>query len=124
MKLNLDCVRDILLDIEEISDGKRKICISESNYEQIFNKCRGYEYSVLCYHLLQCQNSGYFVKGNLTFDEEFAILDLSPKGHDVLAKIRDNNLWNKFKKFALKAVGVTLSKLPDILEQFLQSQNL
>ena len=33
MKLNLDCVRDILLTLEEITDGVIQYDISESNYK-------------------------------------------------------------------------------------------
>lgn len=122
MKLNLDCVRDILLDIEEISDGRRNFPVCESNYKNVFKICQKYDYDVLFYHLKQCLESGYFSERGKALEDDFAIFDLTQMGRGVIAKIKDNSFWNKFKRFWLKAVGATLPILPDLLQQFTQSQ--
>lgn len=113
MKLNLDCVRDILMDIEDMTDGYKSILISEENYK-ILPNCRKYNYTELRYHLLQCQQNEYFINGSQTFDEDFSIVDLSPKAHEFIAKIRDNNIWNKLKKLL---IGFGTIALPAIIEK-------
>lgn len=118
MKLNLDCVRDILMDIEDMTDGYKSILISEENYK-ILPNCRKYNYTELRYHLLQCQQNGYFINGSLTFDEDFSIVDLSPKAHDFIAKIRDNNIWSKFKKMLIGLGTIALPALIDKLNSLL-----
>lgn len=118
MKLNLDCVRDILMDIEDMTDGYKSILISEENYK-ILPNCSKYNYTELRYHLLQCKQNEYFINGSLTFDEDFSIIDLTPMAHNVIAQIRENNFWNKFKKFIIGFGTITLPMLPDILNRFI-----
>lgn len=120
MKLNLDCVRDILMDIESLSDGRHNICISERNYKDIMENCQKYEYGVLFYHIQQCQENGYFtvLKNSLTLDEDFSILDLSPKAHELLAKARNDKFWKKALNAIMKLGEVTLPMLPDLIDRF------
>lgn len=125
MKLDLNCIRYILMDIEGLSDGRHNICISESNYKQLFERCKKYDYDVLNYHLKQCQMNDYFaiIPNSKTFDDDFVIFDLSPKGHDTLAKIRDENVWKKVLRVVQGLTSFSISLLTPIAESVIK-QNL
>lgn len=97
MKLNLDCVRDILLTLEEITDGVTQYDIGEYNYGNYTSK---YSYKEYAYHLRQCIDSG-LIKGRY---EDFSICfqGITCKAYTFLANAREDKLWSKFKEIAQK----------------------
>ncbi len=116
MKLNLDCVRDILLTLEEITDGVIQYDISESNYKKYTSK---YSYKEYAYHLRQCIDSG-LIKGK--YDANFVYFqDITPKAHNFLANVREDNLWSKFKenapKFGCLSINTLISKASEYFFQ-------
>ena len=124
MKLNPDCIRDILLEIEGISDGVNSYSyrsdrrITQNSYSsnkdevelQYFPK---YDFEELNYHFQQCNLNGYLLDAKHGHDNLFIFKDLTPLGHEFLANIRDDNNWNKIKDSA-KSVGS--SSLPVLFE--------
>ena len=59
MRLNPDCIRDILLTVEE-NTGYRESMLYESNQE--FARLKKYSEDVVRYHMKQCDLNGYFTK--------------------------------------------------------------
>ena len=96
MKLNPDCVRDILLVVEECES-----VIFPNNYPKL-NK---YTYDEIMYHVKQCDNADLFNCCRKYVDGGYGILDLSPKGHDFLAKVRNDTIWTKFKSH-ISSIGI------------------
>lgn len=109
MKLNFDCIRDILLLVEMNSTFDDEILI---NYEDSFI-FSNYSNAETCYHIRQCEMSGLIVGVNY-FDDSIAIADLSPKGHEFLSNIRENTFWNKTKNIASKLGTSSLNALVQI----------
>ena len=105
MKLNTDCIRDILLSVENITDFDTPFCYSKTdNSHELLTK---YEHNEIVYHIQQCQMSNFFTK--LTYYEcsdTIHIDDLTPKGHDFIANIRSDKIFNKSKNVASK-IGTT-----------------
>lgn len=103
MRLNPDCIRDILLYVEENSTFTNAICINRQNPPKEFHE---YSYDELLYHISQCSQSG-FLNGFSSYDNGDTVLigDLTPKAHEFLANIRNNEIWSKVKSTA-KQVGV------------------
>lgn len=98
MKLNPDCIRDILLDIEETATintswkyDSRNPSIRLSSYDQF----------EIAYQARYCSESGmisgFSVGGN---SESVFASDLTPTGHEFLANIRNDNFFNKIKNIA------------------------
>ena len=113
MKLNPDCIRDILLAIEEITDG-----ITSFEYDRygcIPDKLKKYSHEEILYHCRQCSMAGlvfnmkYFENGNC-----FLIEDLSPAGHEFLADIRSESVWGKTKEISKKLGVGSLRSLAEI----------
>lgn len=111
MKLDEDCVRDILLVTEKYSTYASQI--RDATY---FDELKQYSERKILYHINQCAMAGLIVGVKDTM-EYIYVGDLSPEGHEFLAKIRQDDNWNKTKEVANK-IGVTsLDTLKDIATQ-------
>ena len=124
MRLNLDCVRDILICVEENADYRRGIEFYDSYSPDadipelnggipkynlpLFEK---YGDKTTLYHVRYC------LKGNLLeFDDRsiepyIGISDLTPNGHAMLNDIRDQKVFERAKSVAL---SIGLASLPSI----------
>ena len=113
MKLNPNCIRDILITVEEHSDFYHQ---TEYNIEDPFENLSKYSHDEILYHILQCEKSGlidgvqYYDDGDLT-----DIRDLTPAGHEFLANIRNDTVW---KKLAQKGKGASLPILMELAKTF------
>lgn len=116
MKLNPDCVRDILMCVESIPDVKCHYVFNRSTIEQDLPK---YSYDEVCYHIRQCELSGFFYKAHSSLDGDWSITDLSPKAHEFLANIRQDNIWEGVKCIAEKVGSFSLSTLAAIASNIL-----
>lgn len=110
MRLNPDCVRDILLTIEETTTFNKfmRYYVNNSTFERLAN----YTHDEIVYHVRQCKMAQLIV--NVTFNDGgdyFSIQDLSPKGHEFLENIRSDNMWNDTKAVATKVGSYSLSSL-------------
>ena len=96
MKLNPDCVRDILLLVEETTTIRKPLSISPENLPTSFS---AYTADQIMYHIKQCELSGLFgEKVHWYMDGGCMIRYLSPDGHKFLSDIRENTPWKKTKK--------------------------
>ena len=112
MKLNPDCIRDILLEVEETTSLEQGFAYGPGVPET--GRLANYSFETLVYHLKQCDLNGYFVNMESYGMYSFDVAYLSPKGHAFLADIRSDTVWNHTKKVAGK-IGVwsldTLTKI-------------
>ena len=92
MKLNADCIRDILLVVEENATYSNDV-EEEIIYKNLTPK---YSKEEILYHVRQCEHSGLFLKVTHYFGG-FIIQDLSPYGHQFVNNIRQDNNWNKLR---------------------------
>jgi hypothetical protein len=134
MKLNPDCIRDILLTAEvECGFGKQfwfnpNSSDSTSKKWDDFELLKKYEYAEVCYHLQQCEDTGYFsCRGHkkaltLWLRGGFMVDDLSPKGHEFINNIREDTNWNSVKEKAGKVGSLALSVLEKIASSVISSQ--
>ncbi|TWT16426.1 DUF2513 domain-containing protein [Streptococcus sp. sy010] len=118
MKLNPDCVRQILLDVE-----KRAIYGNFVEYTnpQNFQVFPNHSPNEVLYHIRQCHENGFFL-GNTKFVAEGCIIkDLSPAGHEFLANIRKDTNWNKTKDIAYSVGSTSLNAIKDIATQVISN---
>lgn len=115
MKLNPDCVRDILLYCEERCTMTQGVEFIPENSLTVDN--RTYDWDELSYHLRQCDLSGYFYKATRDMYGEYFVVDISPLAHEFLANVRQQNNWVKVKSIASKVGATSLSALSTIAVQ-------
>lgn len=113
MKLNPDCIRNILLAIEESTDFSHyweyKINVNS------FDKLSSYTHEEIVYHIRQCEFSNLIYKVHY-YDggKNIIIQDLTPNGHNFLADIRSDNIWNHTKSVASTVGSFSLNALIQI----------
>ena len=112
MKLNPDCVRDILLECEEGCTPSQFVKFPES--EEFIMEKRVYSHEETLYHLRQCKLNGYFSNAWEDMMGNFTVQDLSPKAHEFLANTKDKTNWEKTKTTASKVGSMSLSVLSSI----------
>ena len=113
MKLNPDCIRDILLTVEEHSDY---IHATEYKYgSSQFSRLNSYTQEEVAYHVMQCEKSA-LIYGVHFYDcgASIDIRDLTPDGHKFLANIRENKIWNGVKSISAKVGSSSLDVLTQI----------
>ena len=130
MRLNFDCVRDVLLCIEE-NTGLRKCCFfvdagfasaakwvgnetSPEEYQQQLSK--RYDNDTLIYHVRYCLDAGLAVRADYGSKYQIFVSDLSPEGHEFLAKIRDETQWGAVKKGLSAVRNYSLSAISSVAE--------
>jgi len=115
MRLNLDCLRDILLCIEEVADYRCPAVFVDTDsvklvgdhlgdhpkpppYQQEF--LHAYESNELMYHLRYCFHAGLIASDREPSGMQFFVRDLTPAGHELLNDIRSKTVFEKTKAIA------------------------
>lgn len=119
MKLNPDCIRDVLIATEEKTGYHVNFDYpSEASDAPSLSK---YEDSEIRYHILQCAKNHLIElgKGESDLSDNMPIKDLTPKGHQFLADIRSDTIWRKTKEVAGKIGSYSLDVLSQIASSVL-----
>ena len=120
MKLNPDCIRDILLSIEEISAANSLLTSTQLQKSRFLSH---YSTEEVIYHLKQLKFSGYIItpEKSLLDKDLFLVCDLSPIGHEFLSNIRKDTNWNKVKSICSEVGSETLTSIKTIAENVISS---
>lgn len=130
MKLNPDCIRDIMLFCEKntyiktcedgdlLSASYHVLC---SNAMRKLPPLNSYDAGELIYHIIQLVESGYLAS-DFTFDplENFRhnntpkIYYVTPKGHEFIASIEEKKNWAKTKTILNRVGSVSLTIIETI----------
>ena len=130
MRLNMDCVRDILLCVEKHT-GLRKYCYfidsgleggaafldsveQPRDYQETLSK--KYENDELIYHIRFCLDAGLILGVQNCDGYKIGIADLTPAGHELLAKIRDDKQWGTLKRGLIAIRNYSLSAISALAE--------
>lgn len=111
MKLNPDCVRDILLFVEENTDYKVSCRILKDDIPAQLSK---YPANVVMYHVEQCVMSEYFSKTSSDLNSNITIKGLSPAGHKFIDNVRNDEIWSDVKSVSAKVGSKSLDSLMQI----------
>ena len=111
MKLNPDCIRDILIIVESLPSISFTFTFDE---DSIAEYLPNYSYDEVIYHLRQCELCGFFYRASFSMNRTCTVTDLSPKGHQFLADIRSDNIWKKTKNVATQIGSFSLDTLVKI----------
>ncbi|WP_462335698.1 DUF2513 domain-containing protein [Fusobacterium varium] len=108
MKMDVDCIRDILLQAEEngftVYQDSSDDDIGETETISEFPFIEKYDNEKLLYHIELADEFGLLKTVQCIGCS--SVMDLSAQGHLFLADIREDNIWNKTKEVS-KQVGVS-----------------
>lgn len=110
MKLNFDCIRDILLYCETKSSIGNFIYFNNGEFPEELNK---YSNEEVKYHIRQLDWEGLITKPTYHSDGLF-FADLTPAGHRFIGEIRSNTNWEKTKSVAKQAGVFTFAAIKEI----------
>ena len=113
MRLNIECVRDILLFIEKSTDNDS---LSVSS-EKIISALTDYSNSDIYYHIRQIHKYKYVDNVFYADNEPLIIGGLTPDGRDFVDNIRDNKVWSYTKKALSSISSVSLPILGSLAEK-------
>lgn len=125
MRLNIDCVRDVMLwaeslttptqlaryvDIDIVEESAEDIFINESDIpvpdEHQKALLAKYNNEILIYHLRYCIEAGLLIKNeNISDNMIIFVQDLTPAGHDFMADVRKDKNFEAIKSVC-KLIGV------------------
>ena len=111
MRLNPDCIRDILLVIESLPDMRHYYRFDLETIPKLFPN---YSIEEVQYHIRQCDFNGFLHEVSHFQNGDYVVHDLTPKGHEFLANIRENKVWNGVKSIATKVGSSSLDSLTQI----------
>lgn len=123
MKLNPDCVRDVMLALEEITgiNYGRIYRFAGVNCRSLSSRFKGvYDEGEIAYTLIQLAESNYIkmsfqCDGNHLTVDMGNILYVTPKGHEFISQIQDKERWTTKIKPAVRLFGnVSLSVIEAI----------
>lgn len=98
MKLNHECVRDVMLYLEENLQDMKIIYSKDINLEN-------HEYSDIIYSLKKLADAGYIFITSITMENTTVVSAITWNGHQFLDTIRDVNIWEQTKSKVSKALS-------------------
>ncbi|WP_027638634.1 DUF2513 domain-containing protein [Clostridium cadaveris] len=116
MKLNPDCIREVLTYIEE-NQTYVKGTLQRLHDTDICNEITKFSRSDVLYSIKQLSNSNMLDSHIIKTAADSYIIyifDITPSGHEFLANIRTDNVWNQTKKIANKVGSFSLDVLTKI----------
>lgn len=115
MKLNPDCIRSILLSVEDTTTFTYSF---EYEIGKTYPLLSTYSHEEILYHIKQASLNGMFTNVSYYDNGDYVYInDLSPKAHEFLANIRSNDIWYKTKSIASKVGSISLDALCQISAQ-------
>lgn len=116
MKFNQECVRDILLYLEENLLLGQKIKFNSETDNELNSK---YSNDDIVYNSLKLLEAGFISGISHLSTQSYGpvvveINSVTYQGHLFLDNIRDNNVWNKAKNIAKPFTSMSLTLLSDI----------
>lgn len=111
MKIDNDCIRDILMLIEENEDIYFEL--ETNNYKEL----NEYTAEQIIYHVKYCDADGMLNGVMEDIANNIEVKTLSPNGHKILEIIKKNTAWNKIKKEIIPAARViSVSLIPELVK--------
>ena len=122
MKLNQDCLRDLMLELEDKLFINTHIYTDEFRTLKIFDK---YSDEDVYYSLKQLIKMGLIdgaTKNQAATVQPYYIdvYDIEPKGHEFLNNVRDDNVWKETKKRISKFASVSIPVLQQVSTAVIQ----
>lgn len=118
MRLNLDCIRDILIAAEEVITFDKPFSYERDDDSKLSST---YSHDEIIYHIRQAKDSGLITTSDFYDSGEFVyITDLTPEGHEFLANIRTDTVWKSLKSKGFMALSIAMSLARDFALAYYQ----
>ncbi|CUO14520.1 DUF2513 domain-containing protein [Clostridium paraputrificum] len=117
MRLDNDCIRDILLFIEDNTDYEKEFVSSEEILDGLH-----YDKNTLFYHIDMVSQAKLVDNVFYAEDEPQEISRLSWEGHQYLDNIREDHIWKAVKEKANTVGSVSLQVMIPLATAIIQQK--
>lgn len=117
MKLNYDCVRELLLTLEENLVMDDSLSYPSLNLNQVCEKMPDFSRADIAYASSKLLQAKYIEAKPIGADSKIITIvysSITYEGHQYLDSIRDSKLWNTVKKHAKALTFELVKKLAEI----------
>lgn len=119
MKLNLDCMRDILIEMEKSEYG-------EPLYpSRIYKALPQYSEDEINYSIVKMKEAGFIkaaTQSRMEYDTVVVRLDdITYQGHQFLADVRSDTIWNKTKSILNEIGSTSISSVIQVASGVIQT---
>ncbi len=122
MKLNPDCVRNILIAIDDNTDGETEIIFRPDSVDLESLSC--YTAKEVRYNLLQCIHQGLVDSGTEFISGAIPVHGLTSEGHRFLESIRPASRWQRILKAVAKDLrSAFLGELVSLASESMRSDH-
>ncbi len=115
MKLIHNCVRDVMLYLEENLDLFDTIVDNEI-------KLSKYDIKDIKYTLLKIEEAGFIRLGKTDLLGNIYVKDITYKGHQFLDTVKDNKIWKKTLTKISKFASVSIPIIQELASQILSME--
>lgn len=131
MKLNPNCIKDILIVLETVvTDAGTTYFFDSWEDLQKQGTLQKYPVNELAYHCQQIYLSGYLYQGALYTHGGMSFMDLTPDAHSFLSGLRTPAVFETVKKFINITGSASISQMASVvtaasaefLHSFVESQ--
>ena len=124
MRLNEDCVRDVLLSLEDALEMSDVHFLKGLAWPQIYNlpRLEKYDQNDLLYTLIKLEEADLIV-ARITFGNKSVGLrqcyveSITYEGHHLLDNVRSNKVWKKVKEVSTNIGGLAIPEMVKIAAQ-------
>lgn len=108
MKLDIACVRSILLTVEKYEHFRAPVSFFTHNHSYAFydDFLKDYDQPTVCYHVQYCIDAGLLNDSSATLN--CFQVSMTPSGHSFLANIRPEKNWTKLRALISQVEGLSL----------------
>ncbi|AJA48315.1 hypothetical protein CPAST_c22450 [Clostridium pasteurianum DSM 525 = ATCC 6013] len=117
MRLNNDCIRDILLYVEKNTTYEYPFIAAED----LISHLKDYDEDTVNYHITKVHQGGLIDVINYRNKVPLDVSFLSWKGHEYIDAIRDDKVWEKLKNSTKDIASVSLAILVRLAEDVIKS---
>lgn len=122
MKLNYDCVRDVLIALEDMTGPKDDFSFESIGLYDLASRLSEYDNKEIYYTIIKLNEAEYITTGWLGDNHNdymyYMVYDITFKGHEYLNSVKSLKVWNAIKK---GAIGLSMSLIPKLAESYVLS---
>lgn len=112
MKLNPECLKDLLIFIEENSTPYNPAIIESDCVPEALAK---YDMAEIEYHLGQARMSGLLDNYKKNIIGDLKISGLTPNGHQLLEQLKTPKIWKEVLKKCVSSIPTLISCVSEIV---------
>lgn len=119
MKLNVDCIRSVLLELEKIPYGQ------SLRPQSLYSSLKTFDENDINYSVIMLKEAGFIDAVIVESDDRsilrFVVNDITWDGHQFLNNVRELSVWEKAKDKCSKIGSLSIPLLSDVASAIISS---